>query len=46
MGLDMTAADVDNMIADLDYNKDGMISKEEFHMWWLSGRKGTTGTMS
>ena len=34
------------MIKDLDFNKDGKISKEEFHVWWLAGRKGQTGTMS
>ena len=38
LGLDMTNADVDNMIKDLDYNLDGKISREEFNLWWLAGR--------
>lgn len=46
MGLNLGAVDVDNMIADLDFDKDGKISKEEFNLWWLAGRKGQTGTMS
>jgi len=41
----MSGSDVKNMMTDLDFNKDGKISPEEFYMWWLSGRKGTTGTM-
>ena len=46
LGMKMTDVDVDNMIDDLDYNKDGKISPEEFHLWWLAGRKGSTGTFS
>jgi len=38
--------DVFNMMQDLDRNKDGKISLEEFTAWWLTGRKGVTGTMS
>lgn len=45
MGVEMSGSDVRNMMTDIDFNKDGKISPEEFHMWWLSGRKGTTGTM-
>jgi hypothetical protein len=45
MGVEMSSSDVKNMMTDLDFNKDGKISPEEFYMWWLSGRKGTTGTM-
>ena len=46
MGYNMSNNDVNNMIKDLDYNGDGQISKKEFQLWWLAGRKGTTGTMS
>jgi hypothetical protein len=42
----MQQIDIDNMIKDLDFNQDGKISKEEFELWWLAGRKGKTGTMS
>lgn len=45
MGITMSGSDIKNMMTDLDYNKDGKISPDEFHLWWLSGRKGTTGTM-
>jgi hypothetical protein len=46
LGLDMGNLEADNMIRDLDLNKDGMISPDEFNLWWLAGRKGSTGTMS
>jgi Ca2+-binding EF-hand superfamily protein len=46
MGLKMTDTDIDNMVNDLDFDKDGSISLNEFEIWWLSGRKGSTGTMS
>ena len=42
----MSETDIDNMVTDLDYNKDGLISPDEFHIWWLAGRKGATGTMA
>jgi hypothetical protein len=45
LGVEMSGSDVRNMMNDLDFNKDGKISPDEFHMWWLSGRKGKTGTM-
>jgi hypothetical protein len=35
-----------NMAIDLDLNKDGKIMFNEFSLWWLSGRRGATGTMS
>jgi Ca2+-binding EF-hand superfamily protein len=41
----MSKLDIDNMMNDLDFDKDGKISIDEFHKWWLSGRKGHTGTM-
>ena len=34
------------MISDLDLNRDGQISCEEFITWWLSGRRGSIGTLS
>jgi len=42
----MNEMDVYNMMIDLDRNKDGKISLDEFQSWWLTGRKGVTGTMS
>lgn len=41
----MSGDDVDNMIKDLDLNGDGKISLSEFAHWWLTGRRGLTGTM-
>jgi hypothetical protein len=38
--------DINNMIRDLDINGDGLISPEEFNLWWLNGRRGFTGKMS
>lgn len=46
LGLEMGNLEADNMIRDLDLNKDGKISPDEFNLWWLAGRKGSTGTMS
>ena len=46
VGIEMNDMDVYNMMMDLDRNKDGKISLEEFNAWWLTGRKGVTGTMS
>jgi hypothetical protein len=46
LGLNMGEIDCENMIRDLDLNKDGKISPDEFYLWWLGGRKGSTGTMS
>jgi hypothetical protein len=46
LGLEMGNVEIDNMIRDLDLNKDGKISPDEFNLWWLAGRKGSTGTMS
>jgi hypothetical protein len=33
------------MIDDLDLNKDGKISPDEFTLWWLAGRHGKVATM-
>lgn len=46
VGIEMNDMDVYNMMQDLDRNKDGKISIDEFNAWWLTGRKGVTGTMS
>jgi hypothetical protein len=46
MGCQMDDLDIDNIMNDLDYNKDRLISADEFHIWWLAGRKGATGTMA
>lgn len=46
LGVQMNDMDVENMVKDLDLNKDGKISPDEFSLWWLSGRKGSTGKMS
>jgi hypothetical protein len=46
LGIGMGEIDCENMIRDLDLNKDGKISPEEFNLWWLGGRKGSTGKMS
>lgn len=46
IGVEMNEMDVYNMMLDLDRNGDGKISLDEFQTWWLTGRKGVTGTMS
>jgi calmodulin len=46
LGIGMGEIDCDNMIRDLDLNRDGKISPDEFNLWWLCGRKGSTGKMS
>jgi hypothetical protein len=33
------------MMEDLDLNKDGKISPNEFSLWWLAGRHGKVATM-
>ena len=42
----MTPLEIHNMIVDLDKNKDHEIQLDEFELWWLSGRSGSTGAMS
>ena len=46
LGMSMSSIDIHNMIMDLDKNRDGSISAEEFEIWWLSGRQGATGALS
>jgi hypothetical protein len=38
LGKPLDAAELDECLKDLDQNKDGKISYEEFSQWWLSGR--------
>ena len=46
LGVDLNIAELNNMVADIDLNRDGKISPEEFQLWWLSGRNGCSGSMS
>lgn len=46
LGVDLNVAELNNMVADIDLNRDGKISPEEFQLWWLSGRQGCSGSMS
>jgi hypothetical protein len=46
MGLEMGHSDIKNMMEELDSDKNGVIDKQEFQLWWMSGRKGPTGTFS
>jgi len=41
----LDAAELDECMKDLDQNKDGKISYDEFAVWWLSGRQGLSGWM-
>lgn len=41
----MDNAELEECLKDLDQNKDGKISFEEFSQWWLSGRQGLTDWM-
>ncbi len=41
----MDSAELDECLKDLDQNKDGKISYEEFSAWWLSGRQGLSSWM-
>lgn len=45
LGAQMNENDINNMMLDLDRNKDGKISLGEFQRWWLAGRNGLTNTM-
>lgn len=45
LGRPMDAAELEECMKDLDTNKDGKISFEEFSQWWLSGRQGLAGWM-
>lgn len=41
----MDQAELEECLQDLDQNKDGKISYEEFRKWWLSGRQGLSPWM-
>jgi len=45
LGKELDAAELEECLKDLDQNKDGKISYEEFAAWWTSGRQGLTGIM-
>lgn len=45
LGRPLDAAELEECMKDLDVNKDGKISYEEFTAWWLSGRQGLSGMM-
>lgn len=45
LGRPLDAAELEECMKDLDQNKDGKISYEEFSTWWLSGRQGLSGWM-
>lgn len=38
LGKALDSAELDECLKDLDMNKDGKISYDEFSKWWLSGR--------
>jgi len=46
LGIDLDVGQVNAMVTDIDLNRDGKISPEEFQLWWLSGRNGCSGSMS
>src|SRR3569833_436226 len=45
LGRPLDAGEVEECLKDLDMNKDGKISYDEFKQWWLSGRQGLSGMM-
>jgi hypothetical protein len=45
LGRELDASELENCVKDLDCNKDGKISLEEFTSWWLSGRQGLSNIM-
>jgi len=45
LGKALDSAELDECLKDLDQNKDGKISYEEFSQWWLSGRQGLSKAM-
>lgn len=45
LGRPMDADELEECMKDLDINKDGKISYEEFSKWWLSGRQGLSSFM-
>jgi hypothetical protein len=45
LGRAMDQAELEECLQDLDQNKDGKISYDEFRKWWLSGRQGLSPWM-
>ena len=45
LGRELDPAELDECMKDLDINKDGHITYEEFSKWWLSGRQGLSPWM-
>jgi Ca2+-binding EF-hand superfamily protein len=45
LGTELTAEEVEIAFNDIDTDKDGHISWEEFSTWWLKGRKGRSKLM-
>jgi hypothetical protein len=45
LGRNLSNDELEECLKDLDQNKDGKISYEEFSRWWLSGRQGLSGWM-
>ncbi len=45
LGRPMDADELEECLKDLDMNKDGKISYDEFKKWWLSGRQGLSPFM-
>lgn len=45
LGRQLSNDELEECLKDLDQNKDGKISYEEFSAWWLSGRQGLSGLM-
>jgi hypothetical protein len=45
LGAELSEEDLQTALAELDSNKDGKISLEEFTVWWKNGRKGKSRAM-
>lgn len=45
LGIKASAEESKKIIQQLDYNKDGCISYEEFRGWWLTGRQGMSASL-
>jgi len=45
LGVELNSSELEEIMADLDENKDGKISLNEFRAWWKSGRQGKKGLM-
>jgi len=45
LGVELDGSELEEIVEDLDDNKDGKISLEEFKAWWKAGRQGKKGLM-